>query len=321
MDSALLLRVINTTTGILGILGNGLVCLVIVLERSMHTYTNALILHQATIDFLASIFIIGYEYIPRTSQVGETPAGYLLCYLWNSRYFMFTFFVASTYSLVTVTFERFFAIVYPYRYQRYFDGRKAIAVCIACIWAIVLTFRIYAFFQWSVDDGGKCGSRSVGGVLAVVLFLLQYVIPLSLMTYMYIRIGIEISRSANRIIPTVSESDPQHNNNNARRLLRARRNTLKTLVIVFITFVLCWSLNQVLFFMHNMGWQPLDFTSTIYITSTALLASNASVNPFIYAFKYKTFQQALRRLLYRVTGRQDRLNNVTDDIPITGQID
>ena len=317
MGSATFLFIINTLSGVLGILGNGLVSLVIICERSMHTNTNALILHQATIDFFASVFILLHGYIPQVNPIPQGVTGVLLCVLWNSRYFLFTLFVASTYSLIAVTFERYFAIVHPYRYGRLFNGKKTIGLIIAGLWAVVLLFRIYALLQWSVTEA-KCVPKANGDSLAVVIFLGQYAIPLTLMSFMYIGIAVEISKSARRVVPTVSDPDPQNRNRGGESLLRARRNTFKALLIVFITFVLCWSLNQVLFFLHNMRWRKLDFESTVYIISVALISMNACVNPFIYAIKYKKFQQALRRLFYRVIGREDRLNFM-DDYPATDQ--
>ncbi|XP_033632456.1 allatostatin-A receptor-like [Asterias rubens] len=317
MGSSTSLLVINTASGVLGILGNGLVSLVIIFERSMHTNTNALILHQATIDFLGSVFILLQAYIPQVLQPlpGGAP-GVLLCYFWNSRYFQLTFFVASTYSLIAVTFERYFAIVHPFRYERYFNNRRAIVLTIAGSWFVVLSIRSYVFVQWSVVDGDTCHQSGIGAYVGVVIFLMQYAIPLALMSYMYFRIAWELSKSAKRVVPTVSDRDPHNRNRGGESLLRARRNTFKALLIVFFTFVICWSLNQILFLRHNAGLQRIDFSSNVYIISVGLIATNACINPFIYAIKYKKFKSALRRLFYRVTRQEDRMN-YSDDYPNT----
>lgn len=309
------LFVINTLSGVLGILGNGLVSLVIIFERSMHTNTNALILHQATIDFLGSVFILAHAYLPKVDPIPQGIAGVLSCVLWNSRYFLFTLFVASTYSLIAITFERYFAIVHPYRYGRLFHGKKPIGLILSGLWILVLTFRLYVVFQWSVSDG-SCVGKPNGHGLAVIIFMFQYIIPLALMSYMYFGIAVAISKSARRIVPTVSDQD--NRNGGGESLLRARRNTFKALLIVFVTFVLCWSLNQVLFFLHNMDWRKLSFDTTTYIISVALVSMNSCINPFIYAIKYKKFKQAMRRLFYRAAGREDRLN-LTDEYPGTDQ--
>ena len=41
----------------------------------------------------------------------------------------------------------------------------------------------------------------------------------------------------------------------------ARRNTIKTLLIVGLCFIICWSQNQTIYFMHNCGYE-VNFNST-----------------------------------------------------------
>ena len=41
----------------------------------------------------------------------------------------------------------------------------------------------------------------------------------------------------------------------------ARRNTIKTLLIVGLCFIICWSQNQIIYFMYNSG------NSTVFIST------------------------------------------------------
>ena len=76
----------------------------------------------------------------------------------------------------------------------------------------------------------------------------------------------------------------------------ARRNTLLTLVIVACCFAVCWSPNQVMYFMFNLGYD-IDFNSTYSNFTLIMLFFNCTVNPFIYLFKYKDFQKAVKEFL------------------------
>ena len=96
--------------------------------------------------------------------------------------------------------------------------------------------------------------------------------------------------------PTTTAAKTTRANIRKNPLRRARRNTLKTLVTVFITFLVCWAPNQIIFFLFNLGW-PLDFSSVIYIISVCLVAVNSCINPIIYGIKYKRFRQGARKLL------------------------
>ena len=73
----------------------------------------------------------------------------------------------------------------------------------------------------------------------------------------------------------------------------ARRNTIKTLLIVGLCFIMCWSQNQIIYFMHNCGYK-LNFNSTYFNFTILMVFINCTVNPFIYLIKYRDYQKALK---------------------------
>ena len=64
METILILRIYKTIVGIVGILGNGLVCVVICKVPAMQTRTNAFIFHQAVVDFFGSTMILLQSEVP-----------------------------------------------------------------------------------------------------------------------------------------------------------------------------------------------------------------------------------------------------------------
>ena len=77
----------------------------------------------------------------------------------------------------------------------------------------------------------------------------------------------------------------------------ARRNTIKTLLIVGLCFIICWSQNQILFFMYNCGYD-IQFNSVYFDFTLLMVFINCTVNPFIYLIKYRDYQEALRKFLH-----------------------
>ena len=73
----------------------------------------------------------------------------------------------------------------------------------------------------------------------------------------------------------------------------ARRNTIKTLLIVGLCFIICWSQNQIIYFMHNCGYE-VNFNTTYFQSTVVMVFLNCIVNPFIYLIKYRDYQEALR---------------------------
>ena len=72
-------------------------------------------------------------------------------------------------------------------------------------------------------------------------------------------------------------------------------NVIKTLALAAFCYILCWSWNQIYFFMFNLGY-PADFASNFYHFSMVMLLYNSVVNPFIYTFQYASFKQAAKQL-------------------------
>jgi len=80
---------------------------------------------------------------------------------------------------------------------------------------------------------------------------------------------------------------------------KAGRNALVTWLIVCCVFFACWTPNLILFFGNYVGY-PLDFGSWWYHLSVVLVFTNSCVNPFIYAAKYRKFQEGMRRLMSKI---------------------
>ena len=77
----------------------------------------------------------------------------------------------------------------------------------------------------------------------------------------------------------------------------ARRNTIKTVLIVGLCFIICWSQNQVRYLMFNCGYD-INFGSPYHQFTVLMVFLNCTVNPFIYLIKYRDYQEALKTFLY-----------------------
>ena len=77
----------------------------------------------------------------------------------------------------------------------------------------------------------------------------------------------------------------------------ARRNTIKTFLIVGLCFIICWSQNQIRYLMFNCGYD-LDFNSTYHQFTILMVFVNCTVNPFVYLIKYRDYQEALKTFFH-----------------------
>ena len=98
------------------------------------------------------------------------------------------------------------------------------------------------------------------------------------------------------------------------RFQLARKNTIKTLLIVGCCFIICWVQNQVLYLMYNLGYE-IDWNSPYYHFTVLMVFVNCTVNPFVYLIKYQDYQIALKKFLdCKPTNRGDFTQNSVSSI-------
>ena len=311
MEEILLLRIYQDIIGILGLLGNCLVCFVICKVPAMQTRTNAFIFHQAVIDVFGSIIILLRSEVPLPDPIPDVALAFFLCHVWYI-FINFYFFVLSTFNLLVLTMERYFAIVYPFKYQAAFATwpRLKVGVAMSICWVIAAVLKSYNLLIFK-EENGTCVPNPIPGakIIGTVTAIMQYALPVGVMLFAYIQISLEMKRGAARVgpAPPAGANVPSM----AESLLQARRNTFKMLLIVFITFVICWTPNQVIFLMFNLGLFDLKLNEWFYILSVAMVATNCCVNPLIYAFKYRQFRKGIQQIFCKRRGQTNETFSVT----------
>ncbi len=137
-------------------------------------------------------------------------------------------------------------------------------------------------------------------VMGFVQLVIEFFMPLVVLILCYSSIIYTLSKKIN----TDQLSSGQEVNLAANRLQLAKRNTLITFTIVAGAYVLCWSQNQVLFLMYNLGFS-VDFDGTYHDFTVLMTFLNCTINPFIYLLKYKDYKMALKDFIV-CSGQNDR---------------
>ena len=139
----------------------------------------------------------------------------------------------------------------------------------------------------------------------IFLIFVEFNLPLIILSYCYGRILYVLTRRLDSNLSTGNQSD---------QFQLARRNTIKTFLIVAICFVLCWSNNQIYFLMHNLGYN-INYDGVYYKFTIFMVFLNCTVNPFIYLIKYRDYQKALRNMItcYRQK-REEELTSTASTI-------
>ena len=150
-------------------------------------------------------------------------------------------------------------------------------------------------------------------VFGFCLITIQFFIPLMVLIICYSKIVWILTRRINNNL-LKPQSDINNSENlsksvdNAKRVTQsthpgmdkfqlARRNTIKTLFIVGLCFIIWWSQNQVRYLMFNCGYE-LDFNSTYHQFTILMVFLNCTVNPFIYLIKYRDYKEAFKTFFH-----------------------
>ena len=108
--------------------------------------------------------------------------------------------------------------------------------------------------------------------------------------------------------------------------VRTSKELQKTLLFVIIAYVICWTLNSVVYLAFNLG-APVNFAAPYYQFSSILAISNSCLNPIIYIMKNQSFRKGIKELFWwRCLGggnwvRPEGTDNLkmVDVIEVTGE--
>ena len=300
--SEVVLRTIYGFLGTIGIIGNGLVLVVMIGTRELRTITNLFIVNQSVIDMVTSVLLLASYVAPRPALPSQEWAAVFVCSVWNSGYVFWGTLITSTFNLVMVTVERYFAVVHPISYRRMFSYRRASGmVCIP--WLLGFGYETYWVAVNRYSDG-QCiiqyDSFFVQAFLGVISCTIQFIIPLAIMAFVYISIAKALRQRVEDIPtyppdPNRSSGNPDQPTQQTNYRIKARKNVIKTLIVVSITYAICLTPNTLTYLYFNLGGE-LNFDGHLFYFTVYLAFMNMCVNPFIYTFKYHKFQKGLRKL-------------------------
>ena len=288
----------QVTVAIIGILGNSMVIHVYRNARSLQkATTNTLIAALAVADLTTSIAVLPF---PRLSYVPDNFGGHFYCKIVDSVYVMWVSLVASVFTLTVLPLERFVAVVYPLRHKRMFTTTTMRKI-VAAIWLSAIFFHSFFFYtNHRAIDGSGCVveflSEEFQMFIGVVAFLVKFLVPVIVMLTTNVLAIRRLQRQAESLagsgvknIP--SSVRPQLN------LLRAKRRVINMLLIVVITFIICWSPDQLAFFGFNLGIVPVSYLYIdLYLAFVLLAFINSAANPIIYALMNGNFRKALKEV-------------------------
>ncbi|XP_023679042.2 neuropeptide FF receptor 1-like isoform X1 [Paramormyrops kingsleyae] len=297
---------------LLCMVGNGLVCLIVLRNRCMRTVTNLFIFNLAISDLLVGVFCIPTTLVD--NLITGWPFSNAVCKL--SGLVQGTSVSASVFTLVAIAVDRYRCIVCPFKPKL---TPQVARVTIALIWILALlimcpsaamllveqeeghymvdsedinkTYPLYYCYEsWPEPEMRK--------VYTTVLFAHIYLIPLVLITLMYCRIGAKLYTTAGLTAARIPERLPPNGSQGRAAISPKKIKAIKMLIMVALLFMLSWlplwTLMLLIDYVRPEGAQLDLLTGYIFPFAHWLAFSNSSVNPIIYGYFNENFKRGFR---------------------------
>ncbi|PIK61132.1 putative orexin receptor type 2-like [Apostichopus japonicus] len=311
-------EILEIIVGFAGLFGNSLVLFVFFRTRSLRSLINLLIMNQSLIDVTTSIVFLALHLSPPILLDSESKWHRIFCSVWLSEYPLWALLISSAINLCCITLDRFFAVMFPISYKKT-AGRKGIilAATVVFTWTAGFIFDSYWAFIQVVTPEGFCypswRSKVLQGVVGFFIFTITYLAPLGIMAFSYMCILWKLKKQASLTSGTIEVStlqndpagqrrpqltqalqDDTQTKKTSKKISKAKSSVLKTMLSVSLVYAICWAPIAISYLLYNFGGY-LDFTSRFYVVTKLFVDSNMAVNPFIYTFQYRQFQEALAR--------------------------
>ncbi|XP_052778040.1 orexin/Hypocretin receptor type 1-like [Mya arenaria] len=286
---------------VVGITGNFLVCYSVWRSRSLKTVTNTFLVNLAVADFLVISICLPVTVVSDVIQ--SWFLGIIMCKL--SVYLQRVSVFVSVLTLTFISVERYMAICHPLRHHGSYFKTKPI---LAAIWIVSLATPSVDFYNMILVHDSEipeslrpwltvCGPRDENIEMEFNMFLIVvfFLIPLVIMSYTYVKIAVCLWSSTSRH-NTVSQNLQYES---AIEYLQVRRRTAKMLIVVVITFGLCYLPIYVLNIVRYTN--ALDglrgnrvAVLCMYWTARFLCYFNSAINPVIYNFMSVKFRKQFK---------------------------
>ncbi|XP_014277089.1 RYamide receptor [Halyomorpha halys] len=311
------LSICYISISVAAVVGNGLVIWVILTSRRMRNVTNYYIANLALADIAVGLFAIPFEFQAALLQRWVLPN--FMCPFCP---FVKTLSISvSIFTLSAIALDRYRAILYPLTARA---SRVHFRVVISVIWiaggvmaapfayGLRVTKAPVPYFPLNSSEliFDYCDNMNMPAELyesyRTTLVLLQYFLPLIVISYAYARVALTLWGST---APGNAQTDRDSN------IMRNKKKVLKVikmLVIVVVLFALCWLPLQTYNVLQNItDINEYKYINIFWFGFDWLAMSNSCYNPFVYAIyneKFKReFQLRLRAPCIKKKHRSDPL--------------
>ena len=270
---------------VIGLFGNLIVVIIVTKKRRMQTFTNWMILNLSIADLWVALLSIPLE-IPMELNNGVWIYGKTFCSIFYPLQTSSVY--GSVFTLVALSFSRFWAIVKPFNRQpNILVAKILIGVIWICSFVVVIPYM--SVLNYSEDSNGKqtCEENWTDKqrrTYTIAIFLFQYVFPLTIISIAYVYIIRELCYRKTA------------ENNNCKLKQQETKKVVKLLCIITLTFAVCVLPYHIFALCAEFGGVNGDENYIVHIACYIFLYTNSALNPIIYNIFNAEFRDSFKEL-------------------------
>ena len=287
---------------VVAIIGNLMVSYAILADRNLRNNpTNLLLLSLAISDLLTVTLAVPFD-IELLLLNGKWKHGKTMCITFHTVYVIIV--PTSIFTLLAISVDRYKTLKDPlgrFRRSQFITQRRSLIV-IALVWSYCIVWALLPIMGWqdkSVEPiyKGTCPLHYTI-FYNILTSIMNFIFPLLLTCVFYILIYL-IARKHHNVnkrggLPSTFKPTKEDNKMYSRNM-KAAKTTAMFVVVIF----LCWQPYTYFSIIGNL----VDDTRDPHLFLVLLMFGylNSALNPFLFAFRNKTFQSVYRKLLRSTT--------------------
>ena len=268
---------------VFNIAGNSLILILILKNKAVKTTINWLLFHLAVADLLVAVFFIPPCVL---SYFIEQPGGVIgdvLCKFITGGSLGWAAASTSSFLLVAVAFERYYATLRPFRSL----SRSPSQWLVPLLWILAILLDMPAIVLLAYDVESQTCFQNFPDYTAMWGYYITWsffnsLLPICIMVYMYVQIILQLRNRP--VVPSSSQAP----------VTRSKNQVTKILFTVTAVFITCWTPPTVLCVLSPVI--PGGY-ATVYPVTTASALLNSCLNPLVYALHSQQFRKNLVSLL------------------------
>ncbi|XP_015226975.1 PREDICTED: melatonin receptor type 1A-like [Cyprinodon variegatus] len=274
------------TTIVVDVIGNLLVIVSVFRNRKLRKAGNAFVVSLAFADLVVAIY--PYPLVLTAIFHNGWIAGYIHCQI--SGFLMGLSVIGSIFNITGIAINRYCYICHNLKYDKLFSSSNTMCY-VMLVWTLTIIAIVPNWFVESLQYDPRVYSctfaQSVSSLYTITVVVVHFILPMSIVTYCYLRIWILVIQVRRRVKP---DSRPKIKPHDLRNFL--------TMFVVFVLFAVCWApLNLIGLVVALDSRLSRAIPEWLFTASYFMAYFNSCLNAVIYGVLNHNFRKEYKRIV------------------------